>query len=380
MFQIVHFSREIILKVIFITSIVLCNTAQGLAQDGDSLAKQNLSAALFNLSSNFKVDTSLGDAKKPVLFLDTKYAYNLDYVRDNIKQDEFKLMQARVYFAGDINSKISFAIRYKLYNPSGVNALELANLTYGFNDHLRLSVGQQFIAWGGFELSRNSSDLYMLSSFYNSADLIGQGLALTYQYKKQSFKVQLLNSPNSFSSQAQQNKSFGLVGLWEGNLFNSVLKTRYSYGVFNYSATKYYSTFMVGNQVNALGMSLELDYIYSQRDLRDANFDLPQQDYAPQIVEHIAIAHLRYPLGRITPSIKAMYNYRKDVASNQGYYRNGLSMVLEYYPFTQKASKDFRVFTGYTLYDNVQHDNFSTMDLNNEQQFTMGVRWMIPIL
>lgn len=322
------------------------------------------------------------DQKIVKLFLDTKYENLTTISSQGVDQSQFRVVQTRAYLKGDYKDKISYALRYRLNEKVPSNALEFAFLEYHFNPNWTIGMGKLFTAWGSMELSYNSADLYMFSNIINSIELFSPGISIAYKTKGQVFKFQVISPGEQFASATYKDKAYAGLFLWEGQLFGDLWKTRYGYGLFQHNADKYYSWVTLGNRITVDKFSMELDWIYGYRNLADKQFALMNNLDAPvvnYIKDNVAMATFKYKINKITPQIKVMHNYRKDLDQGISYIYNGVSAVVEYNPFSDPAFSALRLFGAYNFYNYHYTDFQNPIKDANESHIAIGLRWMVPI-
>ncbi|SHL89107.1 porin [Myroides odoratimimus] len=325
------------------------------------------------------------DAPKKVntleVYLDSKYENLTKTSGSGTSDSKFRLVQSRVYLKGNYNNKLTYSLRYRLNESVASNALEFAFLEYNIDDHWTVGMGKQFTAWGSTELSYNSTDLYMFTNIIGSIELFSPGASVAYKVKGQSFKLQMVSQGEQFVAEDYKNKAYGGLFLWEGELFKKHLKTRYGYALFQHDAKKYYSWVTMGNRLTLNNFMAEVDWMYGFRNVGDAAFtDLNTGTKGIAYVkDNVTTASVKYKFHKVTPYVKVMYNYRKDLESNVSYALKGVSTAIEYNPFNDKAFKDLRLFAAYNFL-NYDYKNYEVSKADkNEHQIAVGVRWMVPL-
>lgn len=364
------------MNIKYVFCAIALGTLNMMAQDD----KKEESTLLGVVASSIK-----GDPEKKVntldVYLDTKYENLTKFSGEGTSDSKFRLVQSRVYLKGNYNNKLTYSLRYRLNESVSSNALEFAFLEYNIDDHWTVGMGKQFTAWGSTELSYNSADLYMFTNIIGSIELFSPGASVAYKVKGQSFKLQMVSQGEQFASEAYKSKAYGGLFLWEGELFKKHLKTRYGYALFQHDAKKYYSWVTIGNRLTFNNFMAEVDWMYGFRNLKDAAFtDLNTTTAGVAYVkDNVTTASIKYKFNKVTPYIKAMYNYRNDLDNNVSYTLKGISTAIEYNPFSEKAFKDLRLFAAYN-YLNYDYKNYTVARSDkNEHQIAVGVRWMVPL-
>ncbi|MTG98640.1 MULTISPECIES: porin [Myroides] len=313
-------------------------------------------------------------------FLDSRYENYTKVKGSETTDSRFRLQQSRVYVKANYQDKFSFSMRYRLNESVASNALEFAYLEYNPNEHWTLSIGKQFIAWGSMEFSYNGSDQYMYTNMLGSMDLFAPGASIAYKTSGQSFKLQGISAGTQYVDLKYKDKAYGGLFLWEGNLFNNHLQTRYGYGLMQHNSNRYYNWVTLGNRVSVDKWMMELDWMYGYRNVKDAQLDLIQhKENTTYVKDNTTTMTLRYKFNKVSPFVKAMYNYRDDLDANIAYAQKGIMGAIEYYPFEEKLFKDLRLFAVYSYIDYDYKKVQQKPKDNDEHQLYIGVRWMIPL-
>lgn len=358
---------------------LFCLTFNSYAQQANKEQEPQTILAAIVPELSARADSVIPKQSSIDVFLDSKYENFTKFTGDQTLESRFKVVQSRVYLKGTYKNKLSYAMRYRLNEEKSANALEFAFLSYQLSPHWSVEMGRMFTAFGSMELSYNSADLYMFTNIIGSIELFSNGVAATYKNHGQSFKFQLVSSGEQFTTPAYKNKAYAGLFLWEGSLFNEHLKTRYGIAAFGHDANKYYSYITLGNRLVVDDFLMELDWMYGTRHLNVAAFTLPGTVDNPLLRDNTTTASFKYRTGALTPYVKVMYNYRKDLEQDLAYSYSGVSIALEYNPFKQAPLQDLRLFGAYNFY---AYDYFGYQqkpDLEQEQQIAVGVRWMIPL-
>lgn len=314
------------------------------------------------------------------VFLDSKFENYTKFTSQNTSDSKFRTVQSRVYVKGTYDDKLTYSLRYRLNESVASKALEFAFLEYNINDNWTVSAGKQFIAWGSTELSYNSAELYMFTNIIASSQLFSPGASVTYKRAGQSYKLQVVSQGEQFVAEEYKNKAYGGLFLWEGELFNKHLKTRYGYGLMQHDAKKYYSWITIGNRLTFDKLMVEMDWVYGSYNLNDVQLNSHNTDTGLAYVrDNVTSATFKYKTKKLTPIVKAMYNYRSDLDNNVSYALSGVSAAVEYYPFEKAPFQALRLYAAYNFY-NYDYKKYDIKPADkNEHQIALGVRWMIPL-
>ncbi len=336
---------------------------------------------LFNSIPPAATTVSGGKGKNKIdVFLDSKFENYTKFTSENTSDSKFRIVQSRVFVKGTYNDKLTYALRYRLNESVASKALEFAFLEYNINDNWTVSAGKQFIAWGSTELSYNSAELYMFTNIIASSQLFSTGASATYKRAGQSYKLQVVSQGEQFVAEEYKNKAYGGLFLWEGELFNKHLKTRYGYGLMQHDAKKYYSWITIGNRLTFDKLMVEMDWIYGSYNLKDAQLNSLNPDTGLAYVrDNVTSTTFKYKTKKLTPIVKAMYNYRSDLDNGVAYALKGVSAAVEYYPFEDPLFQTLRLYAAYNYY-NYAYKKYDVRPADkNEHQLALGVRWMVPL-
>ncbi|MDR0228313.1 MAG: OprO/OprP family phosphate-selective porin [Flavobacteriaceae bacterium] len=325
-----------------------------------------------------KKDTTISTRKLNV-YLDSKYE-NLTRLREyDPNESKFRVVQSRVYAKGVFSDKVTYQLRYRLNESVASNALEFAFLEYSPNENWTFGLGKQFTAWGSMELSYNSADLYMFTNIISSIELFSPGASIAYKTHGHSFKLQAISPTTQFASEEFKNKAYAGLFLWEGKLLQDHLQVRYGYGLFQHDANKFYSWVTLGNRLTVGNWMAELDWIYGSRNIADTQFPtIDNKQPTSYVRDNVTTLSLKYKLDKMTPYVKAMYNYRIDLNTNNSYSSTGISAAVEYNPFDTELMKQLRIYAAYN-YIHYDYKNYGTINKQAENQIAIGARWMIPL-
>jgi len=117
--------------------------------------------------------------------------------------------------------------------------------------------------------------------------------------------------------------------LWEGSLMNGMLKTRWGYGAFQHSKTKFYNWMTLGTQLNVGKFTTELDYYIGNRDMDYGSVVDVEELGARYVRDQSLSLNLKYDFGKWKPFIKGTWNQRHDKGYDSNAYKSiGLQVVM----------------------------------------------------
>ncbi|MDH6535278.1 hypothetical protein M2101_001960 [Parabacteroides sp. PM5-20] len=324
------------------------------------------------------------DDKMLNIMVDTRVDYQMDGEKDKLEDAFFHGHTLKLWVAGEIIPGIRYRIRHRLNKPQTPlregfsGATDHAWIAFDAGKRWTFTIGKQSVQLGTFEYDYNPADIYLPTMVYNDFDGYKLGLNVAYHFLGQTLNVQFVNSDApQFASEEYKNKSLGINTLWEGNLFNGLLKTRWGYGAFQHKKTKFYNWITAGTQVNVGKITAELDYYYGNRNM-DYGADVNDTDLGTRYVnDQSAAVNIKYNAGKWKPFIKGTWDQRRDkVYASNAYETLGIQAAVEFYPFTNQYIKDlrFHVLYGYSSMNFQGH--FSLQDTKNKHTALIGTRWL----
>ncbi|MDL2256547.1 OprO/OprP family phosphate-selective porin [Parabacteroides sp. OttesenSCG-928-K15] len=324
------------------------------------------------------------DDKMLNIMVDMRADFQTDFQKDNLENAFFHGQTLKVWVAGEIVPGIRYRVRHRLNKPQTPlregysGATDHAWLAFDAGSHWTFTVGKQSVQLGTFEYDYNPADIYVPTMIYNDFDGYKLGLNIAYKLAGQTFHLQFANSDApQFAADAYKNKSLAINTLWEGNLFDGVLKTRWGYGAFQHEKTKFYHWLTLGTQLNVGGFTTELDYYRGNRNM-DYGADVQDAELGTRYVaDQSASLNLKYDFGKWKPFIKGTWNQRHDKDFDSDAYESwGLQAVVEFYPFTNKYIKDLRFHVMYAYSSTDFEGHFADLPTQDMHSLLVGTRWL----
>lgn len=192
------------------------------------------------------------------------------------KGGHFKLAHTRPEFLGELG-KVGYRVRLNLSTNHNVNNLDksnnvidIAKIFYTPNDKWSFSFGKSALNYGTFEFDYNP--VHVLEFFEFQAyqpDAVAASVTAGYTFKKQLFTLELANSDMDFFY--GQNPTANVIYpesahplqysfSWRGDLFNSRLKTIWSYTLRNEAKGCRTNLLMLGTSLSGKKWDLQVDY------------------------------------------------------------------------------------------------------------------------
>ncbi|MGM5631983.1 porin [Apibacter raozihei] len=355
-----------------------------LAQQPDSVR-----VADTNSESGLKtvVDYLLKNKELLEIRLDTRFDYQAKFNEHETQESGFRGQTLKIWFTGEIAPGVRYRVRHRLNKPqnplerdnlSGATDLAYIELDAGKNWTFR--IGKQVVQFGTFEFDYLPSDVYLTTTCYDDLDAFKTGLNVAYKTGKQVFNLQVVNSDApQFSTEKYKNKSLAGLFVWEGNLFNDLIKTRFGYGAFQHDSSKYYSWLTLGTKVTVNKFMAEMDWYMGDRNMNFSSVVPTVEGYRP-VRDQSASLNLRYDFGKIKSLVKGTWNKRRDQLTSSNYMTGGVQAGVEYYPFTNPLLKDLRFHAVYAYTRTNYNGDFKAMEGINQNMIIVGTRWMFKIM
>ncbi len=326
----------------------------------------------------------LWDDKMLNIMLDTRVDFNTRIENGDVDNMSFQGQTFKVWLAGEVIPGIRYRVRHRLNKPQTPlregysGATDHAWVAFDIGKDWTLTVGKQSVQFGTFEYDYNPADIYLPTMAFNDLDAYKTGINAAYRFAGQALNLQVINSDApQFASEDYKNKALAVLVMWEGNLFNNGLKTRWGYGAFQHEKDKFYNWLTVGNQVNIGNFTAELDYYLGNRDM-DYSDMVARDDLGSRYVsDQSASLNLKYNFGKVKPFIKGTWNQRRDKHFDSNAYESqGVQAVVEYYPFTNSLVKDLRFHLMYAYENTNFQGEFKELKNLDAHTILVGTRWL----
>lgn len=318
------------------------------------------------------------------IMLDTRVDMETIINDGDVDELSFKGQTFKLLLAGEIIPGIRYRVRHRLNKPQtplreGYSAAtDQAWVSFDIGTDWTIMAGKQPVQFGTFEYDYNTADIYQTTMVGNDLDAYKTGVNVAYRFCGQTLNLQVVNSDaTQFASEEYKNKALAVNLLWQGNLFNDVLKTRWGYGAFQHTKTKFYHWLTAGTQLNLGNFTTELDYYQGSRHIDYgevvANTELGNRYVRDQSVS----LNLKYNFGKWRPFIKGTWNQRRDKDyGSTAYESRGLQAVVEFYPFTKSLIKDLRFHAAYGYSNTDYKGEFAGLSDKDTHSILMGTRWL----
>ncbi|MBD8347294.1 porin [Dysgonomonas sp. HGC4] len=355
-------------KILFILSL-LCFYLNLFAQHRDSE----------NLAKKLEWD----DSKLNIL-VDTRIDLQADFQDGKLEDRTFRGNALKIWLVGDITPNIHYRVRQrfnKTQTPLRDNysiATDQAWISFDIDSKWTITAGKQAVQFGTFEYDYSGADVYLPTMIYNDLDDSKTGVNAAYRFAGQIINLQIVNSDApQFADNAYKNKAMAINVLWVGSLLEGKVKTRWAYGAFQHSESKFYNWITLGTQLNIKKFTTELDYYIGDRNIDYSSIVNDANLGERYVKDQSASINIKYDLGKWKPSVKTVWNerYDKDFRSD-AYQSKGIEAVMECYPFTNKVTKDLRFHAAYMYSRTNFKGEFANISNCNTQTLLVGTRWI----
>ena len=305
----------------------------------------------FNMYFNFQ--TSLDAEKKGEADLITK----------------FKARQLRLEVRGDLTERIFYRFRHRLNKSNAAVSLDnLATATdmmyagFRLNEKWTATVGKMCQMWGGYEFDLNPMNIYEYSDFLNNMDNFMLGAMITYTPNpNHEFNLQITDVRNDSFEKIYgtstgikaSNTPLAYIFNWNGNLFDSLIQTRWGAGLQS-EADGYTNTLlMLGTKLNLPKFQVFLDYMM-------ANDQLDRLCYTPNSKDNndkiLGIKDAKYNSFVLKAEYQTapewnifaqgLYETANSSLANNEFKGIGYFAGVEYLPFKEQDLRFFLAYIG----------------------------------
>lgn len=324
------------------------------------------------------------------IFLDTRMDAKFSTGNPDGNNFKFEDHTLRISLEGQIIPGIRYRVKHRLNRSQEPLRDNLSRATdhawiafdFGRQKQWTITAGKQSVQFGTFEYDYSTADVYLVTMCFNDLDAYKTGINVAYRFLGQQINLQIINSDApQFASEEYKNKSVAANFLWEGNLFDGTLKTRWGYGLFMHDKSKYYNWITPGVQLNLNRFTSELDYYFGYRSM-DYGTDVRNEDLGLRYVKDQSLSlNLKYNFGIWRPSVKGTWNQRNDKVLKQTAYESfGVQGALEVYPFKHKRVKDLRFHAVYHYNNTDLKGPYSSISGRKGNTIILGMRWLFKAM
>jgi opacity protein-like surface antigen len=382
--------------------IIACVAA--LTIGGTAIAQEAL-----NLKDLSEKISSLDQKNKAFNFyLNIQNSANVYFNSGDYNGVNFKTNQMRLEMRGEVVKGVRYRVRQRLNRGTSAEGLDnlsratdIASISLDLTKNFTITGGKQCAAFGGYEFDLNPIDIYQYSDMIDYMDNFLTGVDFAYRMNKQEFRFQVLNSRTDYMDkiykgidgvEASKN-ALGYTINWNGNLFNGIVQTRWSYSLFEDAKDKYMNYIALGTQVK-LGKKaqIQFDWMNSHEDIdrkgivsEMLNKKGGEYVRAMDVVYNSLVAKVDYRLSKkFNVYVKGMYetasydgnkNEKLDDKFRTSY---GYMAGVEYHTIAD-GLKIFCNYTGrYFDYDSSLTENIGLKDLHTNR-FSIGMVYRLKM-
>lgn len=305
----------------------------------------------FNMYFNFQ--TSLDAEKKGEADLITK----------------FKARQLRLEVRGDLTERIFYRFRHRLNKSNAAVSLDnLATATdmmyagFRLNEKWTATVGKMCQMWGGYEFDLNPMNIYEYSDFLENMDNFMLGAMITYapnpnhEFNLQITDVRNDNFKSIYGSPIgikASNTPLAYIFNWNGNLFDSVIQTRWGAGLQSEADGYTNALVMLGTKLNLPKFQVFLDYMMANDQLDRLCYTPNSKDSNKKI---LGIKDAKYnsfvlkaeyqPAPEWNIFAQGLYETANSSLANNEFKGIGYFAGVEYLPFKEQDLRFFLAYIG----------------------------------
>ena len=307
--------------------------------------------------------------KKFNMYFNFQTSLDAERIGENNLTTKFQARQLRLEVRGDLTERIFYRFRHRLNKSNAAVSLDnLATATdmmyagFRLNEKWTATVGKMCQMWGGYEFDLNPMNIYEYSDFLQNMDNFMLGAMITYtpnpnhefnlqitDVRNDSFK-NIYGSPIGIKA---SNTPLAYIFNWNGNLFDSLIQTRWGAGLQS-EADGYTNTLvMLGTKLNLPKFQMFLDYMM-------ANDQLDRLCYTPNSKDNndkiLGIKDAKYssfvlkaeyqPAPEWNIFAQGLYETANSSLANNEFKGIGYFAGVEYLPFKEQDLRFFLAYIG----------------------------------
>lgn len=320
--------------------------------------------------------------------LDTRFDLRYSETDGSTDYSNFEAKVLRALVTGEIVPGVRYAWRQLINRPStamgdnsgaGTNYLWVA-FDAGRKKNWTITAGKQTVKLGTYEFNYNAADLYLQTMVNGDFDFYRIGVNTAYTFAPgQTFNLQIMNAGSQMTTPGYSSKGLAAAFLWEGSFLDNAIGTRIGYSAWQHRGKDIYNWFSGGVQGNIGVLTTELDFYYGDRYM-DYSGTVATRTGQHQVRDMSAGANFKFNFGKLRPSIKGVWDRRRDMELKEDAYGNlGIQAVLEFFPFTKELLKGLRFHVMYSYRDTSFDGPFSGMDNRATHTALVGMRWLMKV-
>ena len=302
--------------------------------------------------------------KKFNMYFNFQTSLDAERIGENDLTTKFQARQLRLEVRGDLTERIFYRFRHRLNKSNAAVSLDnLATATdmmyagFRLNEKWTATVGKMCQMWGGYEFDLNPMNIYEYSDFLNNMDNFMLGAMITYapnpnhEFNLQITDVRNDNFKSIYGSPIgikASNTPLAYIFNWNGNLFDSLIQTRWGAGLQS-EADGYTNTLvMLGTKLNLPKFQVFLDYMM-------ANDQLDRLKFTPRSKAEVVkdakynsfVLKAEYqPAPEWNIFAQGLYETANSSLANNEFKGIGYFAGVEYLPFKEQDLRFFLAYIG----------------------------------
>ncbi|WP_315541193.1 porin [Capnocytophaga leadbetteri] len=307
--------------------------------------------------------------KKFNMYFNFQTSLDAEKVGKNDLTTKFQVRQLRLEVRGDLTERIFYRFRHRLNKPNAAASLDnLATATdmmyagFRLNEKWTATVGKMCQMWGGYEFDLNPMNIYECSDFLNNMDNFMLGAMITYTPNpNHEFNLQITDVRNdSFENIygtstgiKASNAPLAYIFNWNGNLFDSLIQTRWGAGLQSEADGYTNALVMLGTKLNLPKFQVFLDYMMANDQLDRLCYTPNSKDSNKKI---LGIKDAKYnsfvlkaeyqPAPEWNIFAQGLYETANSSLANNEFKGLGYFAGVEYLPFKEQDLRFFLAYIG----------------------------------
>ena len=306
--------------------------------------------------------------KKFNMYFNFQTSLDAERIGENDLTTKFQARQLRLEVRGDLTERIFYRFRHRLNKSNAAVSLDnLATATdmmyagFRLNEKWTATVGKMCQMWGGYEFDLNPMNIYEYSDFLENMDNFMLGAMITYAPNpNHEFNLQITDVRNSnfadlyataTATIKESNTPLAYIFNWNGNLFDSVIQTRWGAGLQS-EADGYTNTLvMLGTKLNLPKFQVFLDYMMANDQLDRLNYTpLSNNGSATPVKDakyNSFVLKAEYqPAPEWNIFAQGLYETANSSLANNEFKGIGYFAGVEYLPFKEQDLRFFLAYIG----------------------------------
>ena len=273
----------------------------------------------------------------------------------------------RLEVRGDLTERIFYRFRHRLNKSNAAASLDnLATATdmmyagFRLNQKWTATVGKMCQMWGGYEFDLNPMNIYEYSDFLENMDNFMLGAMITYAPNpNHEFNLQITDVRNdrfekiygTSTGIKASNTPLAYIFNWNGNLFDSLIQTRWGVGLQSEADGYTNALVMLGTKLNLPKFQVFLDYMMANDQLDRLNYTpLSNNGSATPVKDakyNSFVLKAEYqPAQEWNIFAQGLYETANSSLANNEFKGIGYFAGVEYLPFKEQDLRFFLAYIG----------------------------------